>query len=83
MDSIRILLSRCWAFFCKEKLDEDLDEELRTHIDFAVAENLKRGVDWPWPLSASMELSLTSLRSATRNLASGRRCELPAPTFCG
>jgi predicted permease len=44
MDLIRILLSRCTAFFRRRKLDEDLDEELKTHIDFAVEENLKRGM---------------------------------------
>jgi predicted permease len=44
MDRIRTLLSRCAAFFRGRKLDEDLDEELRTHIDFAIEENLKRGL---------------------------------------
>lgn len=44
MDWIRILLSRFTAFFGGKKLDNDLDEELRTHIDFAVEENLKRGM---------------------------------------
>lgn len=43
MDWIRILISRCAGFFDKRKLDDDLDEELRTHIDFAIEENLKRG----------------------------------------
>lgn len=44
MDQIRILLSRCAALFRRRKLDEDLDEELRTHIDLAVEENMKRGM---------------------------------------
>src|SRR5487761_900140 len=44
MDWIRILLSRFTAFFGGKKLDNDLDEELRTHIDFAVEENIKRGM---------------------------------------
>ncbi|MHB8354677.1 MAG: ADOP family duplicated permease, partial [Burkholderiales bacterium] len=44
MDLIRILLSRCTAFFHKNELDEDLDEELRSHIDFAIEENLRRGM---------------------------------------
>ena len=44
MDWIRILLSRCAAFFRRRKLDADLDEELRTHIDLAIAENLKGGM---------------------------------------
>src|ERR1700677_4388811 len=44
MDLIRSLLSRCVALFRKHKLDADLDEELRSHIDLAVEENLKRGM---------------------------------------
>jgi predicted permease len=44
MDLIRVLLSRCAALFRGKKLDEDLDEELRTHIDLAVEENLRRGM---------------------------------------
>ncbi len=44
MDLIRIFLSRCLALLRRRKLDEDLDEELRTHIDLATEEYLKRGV---------------------------------------
>jgi predicted permease len=44
MDLIRILLSRLAAQFRGKRLDADLDEELRTHIDLAVEENLKRGL---------------------------------------
>lgn len=44
MDLIRVLLSRCAALFRRRKLDEDLDEELRAHIDLAVEENLRRGM---------------------------------------
>jgi predicted permease len=44
MDRIRILLSRLAAFFGKEKLDADLDEELLAHIDLAVEENLSHGM---------------------------------------
>ena len=44
MEWIRIFLSRSSALFGKRRRDNDLDEELRTHIDFAVEENLKRGM---------------------------------------
>jgi hypothetical protein len=44
MDLIRILLSRCSTLFRAKKLDEELDEELRTHIDFAVEENMQHGM---------------------------------------
>ncbi len=39
MDWIRILLSRGAALFRSKKLDADLDEELRAHIDLAIEEN--------------------------------------------
>lgn len=44
MDVLRMLLSRCAALFGSGKLDEDLDEELRAHIDLAVEENVRRGM---------------------------------------
>ena len=44
MDRIRVLLSRCASLFRNRKLDRDLDEELRSHIEFAVEENLKQGM---------------------------------------
>jgi predicted permease len=45
MELIRTVLCRCAALFGKRKLDHDLDEELRSHIDFAVEENLKHGMN--------------------------------------
>lgn len=44
MDRIRTLLSRLAALLGRQKLDAALDEELRTHIDLAVEENVKRGM---------------------------------------
>jgi predicted permease len=44
MDWTRIVLSRCTALFRRRKLDADLNEELRAHIDLATAENMKRGM---------------------------------------
>jgi macrolide transport system ATP-binding/permease protein len=44
MDWIRILLSRCAAFLHPQKLDADLEEELRAHIELAVEENRMRGL---------------------------------------
>jgi predicted permease len=44
MDWMRILLARCAALFGKRKLDAELDEELRSHIDLAIEENRKRGM---------------------------------------
>ncbi len=44
MDSIRILLNRFSALFRKRRLDADLEDELRAHIDLAAAENVQRGM---------------------------------------
>jgi hypothetical protein len=43
MDWVRIVLSRCRDPFHRRKLDADLDEELRSHIDLAIEESLERG----------------------------------------
>lgn len=56
MDWIRILLSRCAALFHAKKLDADLDEELRAHIDLAIAESVKAG-------TSPEEARITALRS--------------------
>ncbi len=44
MDWLRILLSRCAGFFNKQRLDQEIDEELRSHIEFAIEENIGRGL---------------------------------------
>jgi predicted permease len=44
MDWLRTLLSRCTSFFVAKKLDGELDEELGSHIEFAIQENLSRGM---------------------------------------
>ena len=44
MDWMRVVLSRCAALFRRRKLDEELDEELKAHIELAVEENLRRGM---------------------------------------
>jgi len=44
MDWLRILWNRCTAFFGAKKLDDELDEELLTHIELAVEENLRSGM---------------------------------------
>jgi predicted permease len=44
MDFLRTLVARLTAIFRSRQLDADLDEELRVHIDLAIAESLKRGM---------------------------------------
>jgi predicted permease len=41
---MRRLMARVWAFFFKRRLDADLESELATHIDFAIEENIERGL---------------------------------------
>src|ERR1700733_9312519 len=44
MSWIRVLLSRCSAFFRRRQLDADLDEELRAHIELAIEEHRAHGM---------------------------------------
>ncbi len=44
MDWFRECLSRCTSFLRRRKLDESLDQELASHIEFAIEENLRRGM---------------------------------------
>jgi macrolide transport system ATP-binding/permease protein len=44
MDWLRTLLSRCKAFLMRKKLDQELDEEFRLHLDLATKENRRRGL---------------------------------------
>src|SRR6202789_901227 len=44
MSWIRVLLSRCSAFFRGRQLDVDLDEELRAHIELAIEEHRAHGM---------------------------------------
>ena len=54
MEFIRILISRLAALFCRPKLDEDLDAELRVHVDFAIDENLEHGMTEPEARTAAL-----------------------------
>jgi len=44
MDWFREWMSRCAAMLRKPKLDSDLNEELRAHIELAVAEHIRAGM---------------------------------------
>ncbi len=56
MEPIWIMLSRLVALVHGKRLDEDLDEELRTHIDLAIEENIARGM-------SALEARTAALRS--------------------
>jgi predicted permease len=45
MEWLRILASRFLGFLRKRKLDSDLSEELRSHIDALTEENIRRGMN--------------------------------------
>jgi hypothetical protein len=64
VDWIRILLIRSAALIRSNKLDAELDEELRAHIDLAIEENRERGVSEP--------LAARSLTADRRILSAGR-----------
>jgi predicted permease len=68
MDWIRILLSRGAALFRSKKLDADLDEELRAHIDLAIAENRRRGMNEPEARTAALRAfgGITQIRETYR-----------------
>ena len=42
--SLRRALNRVLSFFYKKPLDRDLDDELASHIDFAIEENIRHGL---------------------------------------
>ena len=44
MSWIRIVLSRCGSLFRRGKLDDELDDELRAHLEMAEEENRRRGM---------------------------------------
>src|ERR1700681_970397 len=44
MERFLTMLNRCMAFFRSDRLDQDLDEELSSHIDLATEENVARGM---------------------------------------
>ncbi|MGE5646509.1 MAG: ADOP family duplicated permease [Acidobacteriota bacterium] len=41
---IREMLNRVRAFFAKSRLDDELGQEMQAHLEFAIEENLRRGL---------------------------------------
>jgi predicted permease len=68
MNWIRILLNRCVALFRIKKLDADLDEELRAHIDLAIEENRERGMNEQQARTAALRAfgGITQIRETYR-----------------
>jgi len=68
MDLLRALLARLTSLFRRSTLDADLDDELRAHIDLAIAENLKRGMSCEAARTAALRAfgGITQTREAYR-----------------
>ncbi|HEY2857591.1 MAG TPA: ABC transporter permease [Terracidiphilus sp.] len=68
MDWLRILFSRCTAMFRRTRLDADLDDELRAHLDLAVAENQRCGMSAEQARTAALRAfgGLTQTRETYR-----------------
>src|ERR1700743_1776574 len=68
MDWIRILLSRSAALFRTRKLDAYLDEEMRAHIDLAIEENRRRGMNESQARTAALRAfgGITQIRETYR-----------------
>jgi putative ABC transport system permease protein len=69
MDTVRTLLTRFASIVRSRKLDAALEEELRTHIDLATEENLRRGMDEKQARRAALRSfgGVTQTREAYRN----------------
>jgi predicted permease len=68
MDLLRTLLARLTSLFRHSTLDADLDDELRAHIDLAIAENLKSGMSPETARTAALRAfgGVTQTREAYR-----------------
>src|SRR5579862_3392889 len=96
MDWIRTLLSRCGGLLRRKKLDADLDDEVRSHIDLAVQENLRHGMGAAEARTAALRAfggvtqmkeeyrvrrGLAFFESMARDLRVGMRQLVKAPGF--
>jgi predicted permease len=68
MNWIHILFTRCAALFRSKKLDADLDEELRAHINLAIEENRGRGMNEQQARTAALRAfgGVTQIRETYR-----------------
>ena len=68
MDWIRTLLSRCTGLFRRRRLETDLDDEIGTHLDLAIRENLARGMSGEEARSAALRAfgGVTQIRETHR-----------------
>jgi len=62
IDTLRELLARMASFFRKQARDEDFDQEMAAHLEFAVQENLRRGL----PLDEARRRALVDIGGVSR-----------------
>ncbi len=67
MEWLKILIARLRALFRRESVLQDIEEELRAHIELATEENLKRGL----PPDKAQAAALKSFGSPSRNTELG------------
>jgi predicted permease len=67
MEWLNILIARLRALFRRESVLQDIEEELRTHIELATEENLKRGL----PPDEAQAAALKSFGSPSRKTELG------------
>src|SRR5262245_48818391 len=63
MERLNILIARLRALFRRESVLQDIEEELRAHIELANEENLKRGLPPDEPLAAALKSLGTQCRT--------------------
>ncbi len=83
MDFIRIVFSRCMALLRSKKLDADLDEELRAHIELAIEENRTQGLNEEQSRTAALRAfgGVTQIRESYRTQRGLPRLEEAARDF--
>src|SRR5215472_1745696 len=70
LNSLRVLASRIWGILVRQRLDEDFQQELHSHLDLLTEENLRCGMD-PEEARRAARVRLggvTQLRETNREL---------------
>lgn len=64
MSGLRAVISRCAAMFRKQKVDREIDDELRAHLEMAAEENQRRGMsaDEAWRAALRQFGGVTQVR---------------------
>ena len=68
MDWLREMLSRCTSFLNRRRLDKDLDQELESHIESVMEDNIRRGMTDEQARRAALRMfgGVTQIRESYR-----------------